>query len=116
MLDRYKLTKQELVKMPIGTKVYTDADDEDYQEWLKVSKYRFYNFKSDESFTDDRLDDDLKFDEYIEEDYGTRITKVEEPEYKTAYEYSPELKEMTIAEIEKELGYPIKVVKESEDE
>ena len=35
-------------------------------------------------------------------------------EYKTVFDRDTEVKEMTIAEIEKELGYPIKVVKEEE--
>ena len=41
------------------------------------------------------------------------IMKVERAiEYKTVFNRDTEVKEMTIAEIEKELGYPIKVVKE----
>lgn len=43
------------------------------------------------------------------------IMKVERAiEYKTVFNRDTEVKEMTIAEIEKELGYPIKVVKEEE--
>lgn len=42
------------------------------------------------------------------------IMKVERAiEYKTVFDRDTEVKEMTIAEIEKELGYPIKVVKEN---
>lgn len=41
------------------------------------------------------------------------IMKVERAiEYKTVFNRDTEVKEMTIAEIEKELGYPIKVIKE----
>ena len=43
------------------------------------------------------------------------IMKVERAiEYKTVFNRDTEVKEMAIAEIEKELGYPIKVVKEEE--
>lgn len=43
------------------------------------------------------------------------IMKVERAiEYKTVFNRDTEVKEMTIAEIEKELGYPIKVVEEEE--
>lgn len=43
------------------------------------------------------------------------IMKVERAiEYKTVFNRDTEVKEMTIAEIEKELAYPIKVVKEEE--
>ena len=43
------------------------------------------------------------------------IMKVERAiEYKTVFNRDTEVREMTIAEIEKELGYPIKVVKEEE--
>ena len=38
--------------------------------------------------------------------------KVEEPTYKTIYEYEAELQEMTVAEIEKALGHPVKIIKE----
>lgn len=41
------------------------------------------------------------------------IMKVERAiEYKTVFDRDTEVKEMTIAEIEKELGYQIKVIKE----
>lgn len=41
------------------------------------------------------------------------IMKVERPaKYETVFIRDTEVKEMTIAEIEKELGYPIKVIKE----
>ena len=41
------------------------------------------------------------------------IMKVERPaKYKAVFIRDTEVKEMTIAEIEKELGYPIKVIKE----
>ena len=43
------------------------------------------------------------------------IMKVERAvQYETVFTRDEEAKEMTIAEIEKELGYPIKVVKEEE--
>lgn len=44
------------------------------------------------------------------------IMKVERAiEYKTVFNRDTEVKEMTIAEIEKELGYSVKIIKEKED-
>ena len=44
------------------------------------------------------------------------IMKVERAiEYKIIFDRNTEVKEMTIAEIEKELGYSVKIIKEKED-
>ena len=44
------------------------------------------------------------------------IMKVERViEYKIIFDRNTEVKEMTIAEIEKELGYSVKIIKEKED-
>ena len=60
-----------------------------------------------ENYTENLLDKDG--DEIYD------IMKVERPaKYETVFIRDTEVKEMTIAEIEKELGYPIKVVKEEE--
>ena len=45
---------------------------------------------------------------------GRKIIEIQEPTYQAIYREEKEVKEMTIAEIEKELGYPIKVVEEEE--
>ena len=105
-----KPTKQELLDMPVGTKIYTDAKDKDYQEYVKKFNKNFEGkettilygeINNDLTITDNRC--------------GTKIIKIEEPTYETVYEYEEEPKEMTIAEIERKLkenGYSIKIIKE----
>lgn len=68
---------------------------------LDVNSYLDYD-----NYTENLLDKDG--DEIYD------IMKVERAiEYKTVFNRDTEVKEMTIAEIEKELGYPIKVIKEN---
>ena len=60
------------------------------------------------------LTDNLEY-EYCDvrnKDYD--IIKVERPTYTTVFERDEEVKEMTIAEISKALGYEVKIVKEEE--
>ena len=106
-----KPTKQELSDMPVGTKIYTDAEDKDYQEWIKTSKYDFYNGENDETLYEDDINNDLTLDVY-DDDYGTKIIKIEKPTYETIYDYSAEVQEMTVAEIEEVLGHAVKIIKE----
>ena len=104
-----KPTREELLSMPDGTRITTDLD----------SKYNIFTKANDEFISDDGsciddydINDDLTLDD---DDYGTKIIKIEKPtEYVTVYEYATELQEMTIADIEKALGHPIKIVKEAE--
>lgn len=104
-----KLTKGKLLDMPVGTKITTDAEDEDYRLWIKIEDSTFILSNDDCCTIDDyEINKDLTLD--ADEDYGTKIIKVEEPRYTEIY--ADETKEMTIAEIEKKLGYSIKVVKE----
>ena len=107
-----KPTKQELLDMPLGTKIYTDAEDEDYQVWIKTSKEDFYNGVTDNSLDENDINDDLTFNEYADEDWGTKIIKIEQPIYETVYDYSAVVQEMTVAEIEKALGHAVKIIKE----
>ena len=106
-----KITKQELFDMPIGTKIYTDTKDEDYQKWIKTSKEYFYNYESEVNLNEDDINNDLTLDFY-DDDYGIKIIKIEEPTYETVYDYSTEVQEMTVAEIEKALGHAVKIIKE----
>lgn len=98
------LTKEELLKMPIGTIIKTDLDEDNI--FVKVGENDFCNDDCDH-ITDDEINDDLSLD-----GYGDKIIEIQEPTYNTIYRAETEVKEKTIAEIEKELGYPIKVVKE----
>ena len=105
-----KPTKQELLDMPAGTKIYTDAEAEDYQVWLKKIDGDFCNEYND-TFGKYDIEDDLKLNLDVE-DYGTKIIKIEKPIYETVYDSSTEVQEMTIAEIEKALGHAVKIIKE----
>lgn len=102
-----KPTKEELFKMPLGTIIKTDR--EEHNVFVKVGENDFCNDDVDH-IEDNYVNDDLSL-----ECFGNRIIEIQEPnEYQTIYKADEEAKEMTIAEIEKELGYPIKVVKEEE--
>lgn len=102
-----KITKDELLKMPIGTKITTDAEEEFRRVLVKSGEKHFENEEC--SLGDYSINEDLSLSD---REFGTRIVKIEEPEYKTVYDYSKEVQEMTIAEIEKELGHSIKIIKE----
>lgn len=108
-----KITKQKLFNMPLGTVITTNAEDEDYQKWIKIDADYFIN-SDDSDYCLSRYDINENLTLDCDEDYGTRIIKVEEPEYRTIYNYSEEAKEMTVAEIEKELGHAVKIIKEED--
>lgn len=99
------ITKEELFKMPIGTKITTDLEENNI--FVKVGENDFCNNDCDH-IEYDNIKEDLSLDYYKE----GKIIEIQEPSYTTIYKADTEVKEMTIAEIEKELGYPIKVVKE----
>ena len=104
-----KPTKDELFAMPNGTRVTTDLNSE-YNVFYKANG----NFRNDDSDLMSRCDvrDDLTINDDF---YGTKIIKIEKPiEYQTVYDCSTEIKEMTIADIEKALGHQVKIVKEAE--
>lgn len=111
LLYSRKPTKQELLDMPIGTKIYTDTKIEKNQVWVKVIKEDFTNGNCG-YINNDEINEDLTFDNSVNEVFGTKIIKIEEPTYGTAYDCETEAKEMTVAEIEQILGYTVKIVKE----
>lgn len=98
------ITKEELFKMPIGTKITTDLEENNI--FVKVGENDFCNNDCDH-IEYDNIKEDLSLDYY-----EGKIIEIQEPNYTTIYKEDKQVKEMTIAEIEKELGYPIKVVKE----
>ena len=103
-----KPTKEELLKMPLGTIIKTDRDYNNI--FVKVGKNDFCNDNADHIFQC-HVEEDLTINcNHL----GNKIIEIQEPTYNTIYKADKEVKEMTIAEIEKELGYPIKVVKEEE--
>ena len=99
-----KPAKEELFKMPLGTIIKTDKEKNNV--FVKVGESDFCNDICDH-IEDNHVNDDLSL-----ECFGNKIIEIEEPTYQTIYKADDEVKEMTIAEIEKELGYPIKVIKE----
>lgn len=101
-----QLTKEELFKMPIGTKITTDLEENNI--FVKVGENDFCNNDCDH-IEYDNIKEDLSLDYY-----DGKIIEIQEPNYTIIYKEDKQVKEMTIAEIEKELGYPIKVVKEEE--
>ena len=98
------ITKEELFAMPLGTIIKTD--EKEHNIFVKVGENDFCNDDADHIESCDVNDDlSLKY-------FGHKIIEIQEPNYTTIYKEDKQVKEMTIAEIEKELGYPIKVVKE----
>ena len=98
------ITKEELFKMPLGTIIKTD--EKEHNIFVKVGENDFCNDDADHIESCDVNDDlSLKY-------FGNKIIEIQEPNYTTIYKEDKQVKEMTIAEIEKELGYPIKVIKE----
>ena len=94
--------------MPVGTKITTDAEeDNEYFYTGKAFESKDYRLKEYE------INEDLTLNAE-DKDNGTRIIKIEVPEYSTIYKYSTEIQEMTIAEIERKLGHPVKIVKEED--
>ncbi len=104
-----KPTKEELLSMPVGTKITTDLAENNV--FVKYSDNNFRNRQSLYLSGKNDINADLTIND---EDCGTKIIKVEEPKYETIYDVSREVKEMTVAEIEKALGYPVKIVKEED--
>lgn len=109
-----KPTKKELFDMPIGTKIKVKENDYTFHIFIKIEDGYFVNIKdSGDILEEDDIEDDLSFDYW----YYEKIIEVQAPTYSTAYiENEEDKKEMTIAEIEEKLGYPIKIVKEKTNE
>ena len=101
-----KPTKEELLEMPIGTKITTDLDE--HNIFVKKNTNRFENDYSD-IIADYDINEVLSLNVGC---YGDKIIKIEVPTYKTVYDSSEEVKEMTMDEICKALGYNVKIIKE----
>ena len=97
-----KPTKQELLDMPIGTKITTDKG----KILVKDDAEEIGRFENgSELLISCEVDTDLTI---IDSPLGTKIVKVEVPTYITEYE-EKETKEMTLKEIKEKLGYKIKI-------
>lgn len=97
-----KPSREDFLKMPVGTKIITDKGKELVYDGECFSD-------KDDVIIDTMIDDNLNLI-YDDMDYGTKIIEILEPEYRTIWKESP--KKMTLKEIEKELGYPVKIVEE----
>lgn len=87
-----KPTKDELLDMPKGTKIFTDAkeDNEFVYDGNRLNSLNKFLYKSN-------ISDDLKIiniDSTFSDDFGTHITKIEVPkDYETVYVYEEETME-----------------------
>ena len=106
LISLKKPTKEELFKMPIGTKITTNLDEDNI--FVKISDDVFEN-NYDECVWDTDIEEDLSITDI---EYGNKIIKIEVPTYETVYDSSKEVKEMTMDEICKALGYNVKIIKE----
>lgn len=108
LIESHKPTRQELLDMPIGTKIVTDVDR--HNVFIKVGNDDWCNNDCDHIKSKD-ITEDLKIvgSCFVRE---AKILSIEEPTYNEVYTREKDVKEMTVTEIEKALGYPIKVVKE----
>lgn len=108
LVRTYEMSRQELLDMPIGSMIITSASNHD--TFIKVEKDDWCNNDCDYIASKD-ITEDLKIvgSCFVRE---AEILKVEKPTYDEVYNREEAVKEMTVAEIEKELGYSIKVIKE----
>lgn len=97
-----KPSREDFLKMPVGTKIITDKGKELVYDGECFSD-------KDDVIMDTMIDGDLNLI-YDDMDYGTKIIEILEPEYRTIWK--EEVKKMTLKEIEKELGYPVEIVEE----
>lgn len=101
-----KPSREDFLKMPVGTKIITDKGKELVYDGECFSD-------KDDVIMDTMIDGDLNLI-YDDMDYGTKIIEILEPEYRTIWK--EEVKKMTLKEIEKELGYPVEIVEEEKEE
>lgn len=97
-----KPSKEELLNMPVRTKIITDKGKELVYDGECFSD-------KDDVIMDTMIDDDLNLI-YDDMDYGTKIIEILEPEYRTVWKETP--KKMTLKEIEKLVGGPVEIVEE----
>ena len=81
-----KPTKDELLNMPKGTKIYTDAEEDN--EYIIYTKNLFRSMRK--VLHKENISDDLKIINIDYPDFpssfGTHITKIKKPTYETVYE------------------------------
>ena len=92
----------DVVTLHNGDKLYLN----DCMNFTDIAEANFNWLEDTDDLTDNLL--------YKNDDKDYDIIKVERPTYTTVFERDEEVKEMTIAEISKALGYEVKIVKEEE--
>lgn len=107
-IEKIKITKEKVLSMPIGTKIITDAKDENYKVWTKISNEKFANCYG---YIIDDYEINKNLTLSVNEKIGTKIIEIEKPIFEKIYE-APKIKKMTVSEICEELGYDVEIVKE----
>ena len=76
-----KFGKEELLELPIGTKIITDSDT--HSTYIKVNADNtFISTEHDVYLDEENIDEDLNIYD-VDEEFGTKIVRIETPEYKT---------------------------------
>lgn len=106
--DYYKPTLENIFSLPIGSKIITDKGE--HNVFIKVRENDWCN---DNLYLLNKLclNEDLSIKDSF---FGNKIIKIEKATYEVFYEKNEkeEIKEMTVADIENALGYPVKIIKE----
>lgn len=101
----YESSLEDIFSLPLGSKIITDKKE--HNVFIKVGEDDWCNDVSDH-LHERYLNEDLSIKDSF---FGDKIIKVEGATHDTFYE-QVKTKEMTVAEIEKALGYPVKIIKE----
>lgn len=107
LIKAFKPTRQEVLDMPIGSKIIIDADS--HNVFIKVGDDDWCNDDGDHLSESD-ICENFTISHYIFDDYN--IVSIEKPTYDEFYNREEDIKEMTVADIEKALGYSVKIIKE----
>lgn len=108
-IELAKSTKEELLKMPFGTKIITDKEEEN--EFLLSNEGCFANCGDGINILDSDITDDL---EITDSNCGTKILEIQEPTYTTIWKRDTEVRKMTLSEVCEKLGYDVEIIKEEE--
>ncbi len=109
MLEPIKFTKNDFQNLDVV--ILRNGDKLLYTDYGNVFIDVTEENSNEISFLND-FSKDLKHKEYEQFD----IIKVERPSYSTVYERKEEPKEVTMEELQKILGYEVKIIKKKEDD